>query len=423
MELARAIGQFHIIPRQYFKASQIMSLAKELIFHVLVLGFYFNVNGYSFWHALYFTVFVSGLRFFLKIVCLRFYDRKAKDKEKSLNRILYSFWGLGLFTSIGVILLGNSFAPWPVFSLYAGISGLIMWAYSFYRLDTYVDLNQLALSVVTHETMKERVASIENLDSLAVKVRNEDIVVSQKKKLKKIDSLSGIAYLNALFLQRLGKHLRKGVIYRLLFLALVIGLEVILLHRYGKDVGPLKQRDFIRILYMSLVSGYLLYVGESYIKFCFYHLDRPLLKFNDYRRRDVIIASLKTRFWSLIRHNLPIFGMVNLGLVILYVSLFPVVFSELLLIVLVQFLSMAFFSLYFLYLYFLLQPFTEGLKSKSFLYTSLTWLVYFGGYQLYRFVESMTLLIFSFMLLGMFVFLVVGFCAVYYLAPKTFRLK
>ena len=204
---------------------------------------------------------------------------------------------------------------------------------------------------------------------------------------------------------------------------LLIVSELIGLYYFRHQLEQVKHQEFVRILYMSLVSGYLIYVGESYIKFCFYHLDRPLLKFNDYRQREVILATLKTRFWSIIKHNIPIFMAVNLFVLILYVALFPLVWSEIALIVMVQFLSMSFFSLYFLYLYFLLQPFTEGLKSKSVLYNILTFIVYYLGYQLFRFTDTMTMPLFLIILAGMIVFLALGYLAVYYWAPKTFKLK
>ncbi|EGL49153.1 hypothetical protein HMPREF9964_2290, partial [Streptococcus dysgalactiae subsp. equisimilis SK1249] len=118
-----------------------------------------------------------------------------------------------------------------------------------------------------------------------------------------------------------------------------------------------------------------------------------------------------------------IFVAANLFVLILYVALFPLVWTEIVLIVMVQFLSMSFFSLYFLYLYFLLQPFTEGLKSKNVLYNVLTFIVYYLGYQLFRFTTDMTMPIFLIILFGMILILGVGYLAVYYLAPKTFRLK
>ncbi|BBE40792.1 hypothetical protein MP619_08530 [Streptococcus dysgalactiae] len=217
---------------------------------------------------------------------------------------------------------------------------------------------------------------------------------------------------------------QKSVAFsRLLIVGLAIVAELIGLYYFRHQLGQVKHQEFVRILYVSLVSGYLIYVEESYIKFCFYHLDRPLLKFNDYRQREVILATLKTRFWSIIKHNIPIFLAANLFVLILYVALFPLVWSEIVLIVMVQFLSMSFFSLYFLYLYFLLQPFTEGLKSKNVLYNVLTFIVYYLGYQLFRFTTDMTMPIFLIVLVGMILILGVGYLAVYYLAPKTFRLK
>lgn len=422
MDLAKAIRQFHLVPRDYLKTKQIMLLGREMLLHVLVLGIYFTLNHFAFWHAFCFTLLVSGVRLFLKVIFLPLYDRKGEDKEKYLNRLLFSFLGLAFLVSGGLLVLGNRFAPQVFFSIPAGCFGILLWGYGYYRLTTDSELNTLTRSVVTHETMKERVAVVENLQTAQVLVDEKEIDLSSQKK-GHLQELTGIAFLNALFLQRMGKRLRKGVTIRLLLVGLLIVSELIGLYYFRHQLEQVKHQEFVRILYMSLVSGYLIYVGESYIKFCFYHLDRPLLKFNDYRQREVILATLKTRFWSIIKHNIPIFMAVNLFVLILYVALFPLVWSEIALIVMVQFLSMSFFSLYFLYLYFLLQPFTEGLKSKSVLYNILTFIVYYLGYQLFRFTDTMTMPLFLIILAGMIVFLALGYLAVYYWAPKTFKLK
>lgn len=422
MDLAKAIRQFHLLPRDYLKAKQLMRLGRELLFHVLALGIYFTLNHFTFWPAISFTLLVSGVRLFLKVIFVPLYDRKGDDKEKYLNRLLFSLFGIAFLVSGGLLVLGNRFAPQIFFSIPAGCLGFVLWGYGFYRLISDAELDTLTRSVVTHETMKERVAVMENVHTVEVAVKEKDIDLSPQKK-HRLQGLTGIAYLNAIFLQRMGKRLRKGVTIRLLIVGLAIVAELIGLYYFRHQLGQVKHQEFVRILYVSLVSGYLIYVGESYIKFCFYHLDRPLLKFNDYRQREVILATLKTRFWSIIKHNIPIFVAANLFVLILYVALFPLVWTEMVLIVMVQFLSMSFFSLYFLYLYFLLQPFTEGLKSKNVLYNVLTFIVYYLVYQLFRFTTDMTMPIFLIILFGMILILGVGYLAVYYLAPKTFRLK
>lgn len=48
MDLAKAIRQFHLLPRDYLKAKQLMRLGRELLFHVLALGIYFTLNHFTF---------------------------------------------------------------------------------------------------------------------------------------------------------------------------------------------------------------------------------------------------------------------------------------------------------------------------------------------------------------------------------------
>lgn len=174
---------------------------------------------------------------------------------------------------------------------------------------------------------------------------------------------------------------------------------------------------------MSAVPGYLIYIGESYSKFCFYHLDRPLLRYNFYRERENILATLKIRFLYSIKLNFPIFAALNICFGTYYFNFFTPKIDQIIILVITQAISMILFSFYFLYLYFLLQPFTEGLKSKSAMYNILTFIIYYMGYKLFTFTKSITMPILLVSLGIIVVILIIGYLAVVVFAPKTFRLK
>ncbi|MCD0067432.1 hypothetical protein HK290_03850, partial [Streptococcus agalactiae] len=70
-----------------------------------------------------------------------------------------------------------------------------------------------------------------------------------------------------------------------------------------------------------------------------------------------------------------------------------------------------------------LQPFTEGLKSKSAMYNILTFIIYYMGYKLFTFTKSITMPILLVSLGIIVVILIIGYLAVVVFAPKTFRLK
>ncbi|MCC9983962.1 hypothetical protein HK343_04050, partial [Streptococcus agalactiae] len=104
--------------------------------------------------------------------------------------------GIGVFLSLFFLLLGKQFSPYPFFSWYTGIAGLIIWLVSYYRLKTYSKLNHLTYLTLTHETMKEKIAKIDNIELLGIEMKDRDINVSELSPLL-IENLSGISYLNA----------------------------------------------------------------------------------------------------------------------------------------------------------------------------------------------------------------------------------
>lgn len=416
------IRQFHVSPVEYFKTSQVMLVMKELMLHSLILGCYFTLNGFALWHAITFTLLVSGMRLILKTSLLGYYEKKLKHKKKGFESLIPYALVLGVGLSLIVIVLGVQLSPKLFFSTYAGLAGAIMWGYGYYRLATYPTLNQLTRQLISQDSMEEAIAAVDNIEESAVMIDQEDIDVQRKTPIS-VENLAGISYLHALFMQRMGKELQKGIKRRLLIVAVVFGVEVIALAFFRNQTISLFPKNLAGLLYISFILGYAIYAGEGYIKFCFYHLDRLLLKYNDYRRRDIILATLKTRFWSLIKHNIPIFTINSAIVLYYYLMVFPLNWLEIILIIVVQFLSMALFSLYFLYLYFLLQPFTENLKSKSATYNILVFIVYWFFYKLLKFANVMTMSFFLWILLATALFLVAGYVAVYCLAPKTFRLK
>ncbi|EHI70120.1 hypothetical protein ACVRY7_05370 [Streptococcus ictaluri] len=254
--------------------------------------------------------------------------------------------------SFYLVYLGSRFNPYPFFSFYAGLIGFVLWGVAFQTIKTYPNLNQLARNVLRHETMKERTANVEDINITAVRVDDKEIALAKELPLT-YQSLKGIAYLNAIFFYRMGKQLRKHIRRRLAIIALITVILWFIWHWDGQ-VDKVNHSYYVPVLYACLISGYLFYVGEPFIKFTFYHLDRPLLKYKEYRERQLILESLKKRFWSLIKYNLPIFLVLTFFSCSLYYNLFEWVWYEVLILVLVQLVSLAFFTLYFLYLYYLL---------------------------------------------------------------------
>ncbi|MBM7642325.1 hypothetical protein [Streptococcus loxodontisalivarius] len=423
MSLAMAIRVFRIRPKDYFKSFELLDDVKGLIFRIVVFGVFMIFNGYSIFNALAFILLLAGSRLFVKVATLPLYHTSHQIKESRLNYLSGISFFIGFVLSVCLIIAPSSWTL-TFYSWQAGLLGIILWLVSFYLLSQNKELDQLTRALVTHESMREHENLLENATLKAVEVKEEEIDFSTKSSQQE---LRGIPYLNNLFMQRMGKRLRKGIAIRFIIFLLVWILLII--STYLINMGFLNNLnwksvvDFNGFFFISVILGYFFYLGETYMKFCFYHLDRPLLKFSYYRKSEVVKESLKTRFRTSLILNTPLFLMSNLLYLTAYLVFFNWKIEQVLLLILGQLISMIFFSLYFLYLYFLLQPFTDGMSSKSFVYNTLTGVFYLTASWIFNLAPHITKFWMLTILLIMIVFLVSGYLAVLKLAPKTFKLK
>ncbi|MCD0064994.1 hypothetical protein HK297_02650, partial [Streptococcus agalactiae] len=192
---------------------------------------------------------------------------KGKENQESLLNILFYLGiGIGVFLSLFFLLLGKQFSPYPFFSWYTGIAGLIIWLVSYYRLKTYSKLNHLTYLTLTHETMKEKIAKIDNIELLGIEMKDRDINVSELSPLL-FENLSGISYLNAIFLKRMSRYLQRKILVRLAILSVLFGIELLFLLFFKEKINiPMNEHSFSKFLFLSAVPGYLIYIGESYSK-------------------------------------------------------------------------------------------------------------------------------------------------------------
>ncbi|WP_161980175.1 hypothetical protein [Streptococcus sp. S784/96/1] len=422
VESSQAIRIFKILPRNYLLAREVMVFGRGLIARSVVFGVYFGTLGMPFGYGLTFALLLSGLRIGVKVIGIPLYvwNHEKADKLMTRGQIIGFFVVVGLGGAL--VFLGEQFSPQIFMGLPAGLIGLVMWLFSYHYLKNHPQINQLTRSLLTHAALKESATAVENIEAAAMEIKDKDFEINHQKVIR--DDLTGVAFLNAIFMQRLGKHLKREIKWRLIIIGGIGALILIVKTIFESNKQVITDDTFFwQSLFVTVVIGYLLYVGESYVKFCFYHLDRPLLKYHYYRRKDVILATFLERFKSYLRHNFPIFLLLSVIYCLIYMAFFDWNIAGLLMIIVGQILSVTFFSLYFLYFYFLLQPFNDGMKSKSKLYNILTGIIYYAGYQIIRLANHMTFPILMGILLGIAIFLIAGFFAVLRFAPKTFKLR
>lgn len=74
--------------------------------------------------------------------------------------------------------------------------------------------------------MKEKIAKIDNIELLGIEMKDRDINVSELSPLL-FENLSGISYLNAIFLKRMSRYLQRKILVRLAVLSVLFGIELL----------------------------------------------------------------------------------------------------------------------------------------------------------------------------------------------------
>lgn len=235
------------------------------------------------------------------------------------------------------------------------------------------------------------------------------------------EDATGNNYLNAFLMARYRPELRRMLRNRLLFI-LSTGLISLI------GIAFINNR-FIKIdeKYLTSVYGILFFVfylaslGKPLVQMFFVNCDSAMLYYPFYRQRKNIIDGFFYRFKKIISLNSIITGCIFLislclVLIIKISALFYLVLAlELLGITL-------FFSFHELFIYYLIQPFTSDLMVVNPLYKIINIVMFFisyafskgslSGYNYAIIIGVVTLF-----------YVIIGTVVIYYLAPKTFRIR
>ena len=171
--------------------------------------------------------------------------------------------------------------------------------------------------------------------------------------------------------------------------------------------------------YVIFAASYFMYTGEFFVKYCFYNMDKDLMRHAYYRTSENVLKSIKIRIVELIKYYLlPYLFM--LGMILIVCASLSFGYAYTISLLLISFAGLLFFSMHYLYIYYLLQPFTESAKVKNPLYSGLTYVIYMIMY--FSGTSDSKDLIFKYILIFVVIYLILGGILVYKFAPKRFKI-
>lgn len=421
------IKQLKMGAKRYYLAQMVFNYAYFFVTYSLTLGFVFYLLDLPMITALFFTSWLLGLRMFVQFLYITTYSLKRPSPEKPFNLLMIL---MVVVASISPSLYSFGFIDPPVsfaYTVWAMLIGMgFIWASIpiLKRTDKYDEIVRTALT-------SEKIQNVQNLQKNAqaagVKL-GEDILTHDN--FVQIDSkATGISYINELFVARLGyllkKRIKKSAVILSVLILIIIGVMIGVKYFQVAEITQTQIETFfagpwhVVVIYVSSLA----YMGEYFTKFCFYNMDRMLMKNNYYRKPEYLLESIWIRFKISFRYNFPLFLLLALGTTLIYFVGGGRSISVLILAIWSTFITMMFFSMHFLFLYYLIQPYTENMENKSPVYTIATFATIYIPSMLLQISDNLSqnivFVIYGFMLM----YLVIGLFTVLKIAPKRFRLR
>ena len=414
-------------PKRYYQAQMILQYGFFFITYSIALSIAFTMIGEGVIHALFFTILIVGLRLCFQVLYLYLFQGDRERPVRNYTILSLTSVAIGCFLApmygYGYITpeLPNFFG-WG-----AAVVGLAMIGITIPILKSTTKYREIVRTLLTTEKIKETQTLVSDAESITVQIDDDDI--NEDSSFKTETEATGISYINNIFFERLGHLFKKRIRISIAVLSFIfIAVSVILfgMQNFGVlEINPADtERIFssgwhIAIIYISSLA----YLGEHFTKFCFYNMDRVLMKNNYYRQPEYLLESIWIRLKHAIRFNLPIFFTIIIGTTFIYFIAGGQSLAVLLLAYLSSAVLMVFFSVHYLFLYYMIQPYTENMENKSPIYSIATFITFYAPIFLLQEVDAMSSSIIIYIYFFILIYLVIGLFTVTKIAPKRFKLR
>lgn len=407
-----AISLLGMDAKSYALVNYAYSLVKILVGYV-VFGLIFGLlAGLKWWIVLLMPLFTMGAKTAVAMLeLLKFRKRGEIYADKGLEKYIWVLYIILLAAAYILPILEVVMPLWAgVVILLLGIAAGITAIKPLLNYTEYRQVHQY-LRRHTQKALEEAGTALKDQS------RNAISVTAVGKSDKR-----GFAYLNDLFVKRHKKILHKPAIYS------AVGLGVLLLGGSAMlyFIPEIRQELELNVMNLLPCFAFVLYAvnrGTSYTQALFMNCDRSMLTYPFYKERKQLLRLFRIRLKAIIGINLLPGAVAAVGLpLLLYCSggtEDPVNYA----VVFVSVLAMnVFFSVHYMTLYYLLQPYTAGSELKNFGYSLATGITYFVCYIL----MDLDVPPVGFgVLCSVFcaAYCVIACVLVYFLAPKTFRIR
>lgn len=342
-------------------------------------------------------------------------------------------WLLGYLTSL---VIGLSLYMLPIADLLsvkvvlplimiASIIGMISWYkwQNFPQESAYITKLMLSKFQLDAE-IAEAMALITNPDMVAATEMSKNM---QLTKGERFEHLKGQSYLNALLFDRYHQTLMLSQKRRVIGF-MIGGLLVIIALFVGRMTNSASDADttqlFKLITGMALFFYYAMSMGKTMISLCFINCDVVMLNYPFYRQKKEILAGFNNRLKRILFYNSWIGLVIIITLILMNIAIkWFIPTNQLLALLLIVAIVTVFLSFNDLFLYYLLQPFANDMSIQSTLYRTLNSIFYFLVLKMDEIMKNLNATGLAILAVFVLLYLLVGYIAIIFLAPKTFKLR
>lgn len=404
---------FNMNAKEFMLSHYILDSITSLFLNTLILLFVMynlNVPLYMAFILSLFSLFSKNIGEAISIYCYR------KRKIKFLNQKLYFIIiGIGLLISalpiINIYFYSNVIILLTILALILSIFSLIyILRVDDYKL-IYKQLNTLNSAILENDN--------DLLDrQLIVNIREEDKKIDERK----LKNKTGYDLFNTIFFERHKYILFRSAKLMTILLSLVFIITIIVIFEFPK-YNLLINKIVVENIGWLVIVMYFINRGAIVTQAMFFNCDHSMLKFNFYRKPDVIVGLFKRRLSTLMRINLlpTIVIAIAIPTIIFLTGGLPHNFDYLNIFVCTIATSI-FFSIHYLVIYYLFQPYNEYMKIKSPTYSIISFITYFISYLFTKVNINLTIFC-TLIIIFTLIYTVVALKLVYKKAPYTFKIK
>ncbi|BBF42697.1 predicted protein [Lachnospiraceae bacterium KM106-2] len=377
---------------------------KSMVGFLPVMFVFSKLTNTSFWLLMLIPIFSLSLKNLVNMIKVK---RNFKENHMSL-----AFWAvvLSLAAAYGLPVLSITIGTIPyVATILISVIGFVLSERYLLRYEGYKNICRNFLS---------------NEDVFATWDTKE---INKKQTLEQISdekvtvNSTGYRYLNDLFIQRHRKYLLKSTKYIsigciLVFMTGIIAAVLFPNIRIG--LGDVLRNKLTLLLFVM----YMINRGQNISRYLFMNCDHSMLTYRFYRQPADILRLFRIRLITMIQINCKPALIIGAGCGIL-IAIDGGQNSMLLgILAWISIIAMSvFFSVHYLVMYYLLQPYNSEMDIKNPIFSAVQ-----GGTYMITFIlmqNEIPLVFFCFGMIGFtLLYCILALVAVYYLAPKTFRI-